>query len=477
MGKDYLLSVGIDLGTATTQMVIAKLSIKNMATVYTVPRVTITEKEVIYQSPSLFTPLRSNHLIDFIPLERFISQQYKLAGISKESIDIGAIIITGESARKENAETVTQALSEYAGDFVVATAGPDLESILAGRGAGAQSYSKEHHTTIVNLDIGGGTTNLALFYDNEVISTSCLDVGGRLIKIDQETQQITYIAPKLQTIIEGEGFDFTLGKTVSSKALKPLLKIMVQLLANSLNLGPVSPYYQGILRTESLLIQREIKAVSFSGGVADYIKDEALTEPFKYGDIGLLLGVEIAQSEIMKAFNVLKARETLRATVVGAGSHATSISGSTITYRKEILPIKNRPVLKLSLADEEGSSEQIGQAIRQKLNWFKLSQGSQAIALGLVGEVDPSFQRVGELAAGVLAGLGELIENQETLVISVEEDMAKALGQSIGMLLPKGYPFVCFDRVAIENGDYLDIGRPVAAGDVLPVVVKTLIFN
>ena len=163
MGKDYLLSVGIDLGTATTQMVIAKLSIKNMATVYTVPRVTITEKEVIYQSPSLFTPLRSNHLIDFIPLERFISQQYKLAGISKESIDIGAIIITGESARKENAETVTQALSEYAGDFVVATAGPDLESILAGRGAGAQSYSKEHHTTIVNLDIGGGTTNLALF--------------------------------------------------------------------------------------------------------------------------------------------------------------------------------------------------------------------------------------------------------------------------------------------------------------------------
>lgn len=114
------------------------------------------------------------------------------------------MIITGETARKENANSVLQAMSGYAGDFVVATAGPDLESIIAGKGAGAQSYSKEYHTSVVNLDIGGGTTNLVLFNDDELLDTACFDIGGRLIRISPQTKQIEYIAPKLKEIIQKE---------------------------------------------------------------------------------------------------------------------------------------------------------------------------------------------------------------------------------------------------------------------------------
>ena len=85
------------------------------------------------------------------------------SGFRQADISTGAVIITGETARKENAKQVLAALSDFAGDFVVATAGPDLESILAARGAGIDEYSKEHHNRILHFDIGGGTSNLALY--------------------------------------------------------------------------------------------------------------------------------------------------------------------------------------------------------------------------------------------------------------------------------------------------------------------------
>ena len=96
---------------------------------------------------------------------------------------MGAVIITGETARKSNSSKVLQALSGYAGDFVVATAGPDLESIIAGKGAGTETLSREHRGNIVNFDIGGGTSNLAMFRAGDVVDTACFDIGGRLIKI------------------------------------------------------------------------------------------------------------------------------------------------------------------------------------------------------------------------------------------------------------------------------------------------------
>ena len=114
------------------------------------------------------------------------------------------MIITGETARKENARQVLAALSAFAGDFVVATAGPDLESILAARGAGADEYSREHHTKVLHFDIGGGTSNLALYDNGELVRTGCLDVGGRLIKVDRETGRATYVSPSLQRWAAGE---------------------------------------------------------------------------------------------------------------------------------------------------------------------------------------------------------------------------------------------------------------------------------
>ena len=181
--KEELLSVGIDLGTSTTQLIFSRLTVENMATSYTVPRMVITKKEIQYKSDIYFTPLLDQTRIDFGKVREIIEREYERAGIRKEEIDTGAVIITGETARKENAREVIHALSGFAGDFVVATAGPDLESVISGKGAGTDVYSKEHHLTAVNIDIGGGTSNLAVFQRGDTVDTGCLDVGGRLIRL------------------------------------------------------------------------------------------------------------------------------------------------------------------------------------------------------------------------------------------------------------------------------------------------------
>lgn len=474
MSKETLLTVGIDLGTSTTQLVLSELTVENFASAFTVPRISISDKKVIYRSDIIFTPLLNQSEIDAEPIKAFVAEQYRQAGIHKQDIQMGAVIITGETARKSNANNVLRALSGYAGDFVVATAGPDLESIIAGKGAGAQTYSETKRKPVVNLDIGGGTTNLAVFKDGEVIDTACFDIGGRLIKLDQQ-QKITYIAPKIQEIINKKGLTLHLGDQATEQNLLPIISELVAVLENSIGLGTQSPFYQLLVTNHPLRKGEELPIVTFSGGVADCLNTTS-TNLFKYGDIGLLLGKYLRKSLIFSEKEVLESAETIRATVVGAGSHTAEISGSTIAYREQILPVKNIPILKLAQEDETLTVTELGQRIQEKLNWHRIEETPQ-IALAIRGMSNPTFADIQRYGQGIVEGLASLVAEQIPIIVMVDEDMAKALGHALCAHLPKDYPFICLDSVKVENGDYVDIGLPVAEGAVLPVIVKTLVFN
>ncbi|ESU75707.1 Ethanolamine utilization protein eutA [Enterococcus faecalis CBRD01] len=474
MSKETLLTVGIDLGTSTTQLVLSELTVENFASAFTVPRISISDKKVIYRSDIIFTPLLNQSEIDAEPIKAFVAEQYRQAGIHKQDIQMGAVIITGETARKSNANNVLRALSGYAGDFVVATAGPDLESIIAGKGAGAQTYSETKRKPVVNLDIGGGTTNLAVFKDGEVIDTACFDIGGRLIKLDQQ-QKITYIAPKIQEIINKKGLTLHLGDQATEQNLLPIISELVAVLENSIGLGTQSPFYQLLVTNHPLRKGEELPIVTFSGGVADCLNTTS-TNLFKYGDIGLLLGKYLRKSLIFSKKEVLESAETIRATVVGAGSHTAEISGSTIAYREQILPVKNIPILKLAQEDETLTVTELGQRIQEKLNWHRIEETPQ-IALAIRGMSNPTFADIQRYGQGIVEGLASLVAEQIPIIVMVDEDMAKALGHALSAHLPKDYPFICLDSVKVENGDYVDIGLPVAEGAVLPVIVKTLVFN
>ena len=273
-----------------------------------------------------------------------------------------------------------------------------------------------------------------------------------------------------------------IGTIATKDNLRPIIDIMVKVLMQSVGLVPIDEDFKLMVTNKSILLDNPMECISFSGGVADYIYyDEKERGPirdyFEYGDIGIILGESIRRSELCSKLKVIKSTETIRATVVGAGTHTTEISGSTITYTKNAFPIKNLPILKMAYEDESSGSIVLAEAVKKKLEWFKLEGDLQRVAIAIEGKENPSFKEVQAYAEGLVEGMQELIERELPLILIVEKDMAKVLGQTMYNKLSFKKDVICLDSVKLDNGDYIDIGNPIAEGTVLPVVVKTLVFN
>lgn len=475
--KETVLSVGIDIGTTTTQLVFSKITIENTAALVCAPRISIVGKEVIHKSSIHLTPLSSGSVIDGERVRLLIESEYARAGIRPADVRTGAVIITGEAARKENAAEVLRTLAGLAGEFVVATAGPALEGIIAGKGAGADLISRQRGAVVANLDIGGGTTNIAVFRDGEVIDTACLDIGGRLIRVADQGGRICYISQKMKKLLATMGLTIVEGNILAEKVAEKIAWKMAMVLEEVLGLVPPSEDLDLLLTDHNLNRKYAIDFLTFSGGVADYIDGAGDSDVYAFGDIGRLLGRAIARSKILQLKPRLPSVETLRATVVGAGSHATTISGSTIKISGTTLPLQNIPVLKLTLQDEALPFAEWAEVIRRKVDWFRLENGNQTLALAFMGPTDISFRELQTLADSIISGLDCGEGTDAPLIVIVEKDLAKALGQTLRAKSAGQRDVVCIDTVKVENGDYIDIGRELAGGKVVPVIVKTLLFN
>ena len=438
--SESLLSVGLDVGTTSTQLVVSRLTVENRASSFAVPDMDITERNVLYKSPVYFTPLLDERHVDGTGIREIVHAEYQKAGIRREDVDTGAIIITGETSRKENARAVLDALSDYAGDFVVATAGPDLESVLAAKGAGAVELSRTTGKPVLHMDIGGGTSNLALIEDGKITRTGCLNVGGRLIKF-RENGEITYVSSVLSGIFSGKP-----GEIATQAELRELAQSLTQTLEMAAGLREPTQLMEKLLTEETGRKWNPPAGeviISFSGGVADCMAEELPWNQF--GDLGPILGQTIRKSSLCRGQYAL-GRETIRATVIGAGSYSTQLSGSTVYSQNVRFPLKNLPVV-------EKNSE--------------LYEGS--VVLSVPGITSPTYAQVREIAR-------ELAQTQPPeLYICLEADMAKALGQALAARLPPETRILCIDRIRVGENSYLDIGQPV--GGAFPVVVKTLVLE
>jgi ethanolamine utilization protein EutA len=477
--SDTILSAGIDIGTSTTQLVFSRLTIQNVSGFGDIPRIEIVNKEIIYRSDIYFTPLLSENEIDAEAVKTIIISEYMKAKIKPGDLSTGAIIITGETSRKRNAKEVLHALSGIAGDFVVATAGPDLEAVLAGKGSGAAALSKETGKLVANMDIGGGTTNICYFQDGQVVDTACLDIGGRLIKISKG--RIIYLSSKIKQLLEYLNISVNLGDCIENGENECLNKLyylavqMVHILEQSVGLRPPTELLE-LMKTNRLISSDKVPdIITISGGVADCIHRKYEDE-FIFGDIGVILGEAVSNSKLLYEKMHEHAKETMNATVIGAGNFSMEVSGSTIEYQNCKFPYKNIPVVEFEINEQK--YEVLGSEIKKVISRYQEEEEKDTmIALATKGIKCPSYSNIESIATEIIDALEDRINKGMPLILVFEEDMGKALGQALKRALPRSQSLLCIDRILCHNGDYIDVGAPIASGKVVPVVVKTLVFN
>lgn len=471
-----ILSVGIDIGTSTTQVIFSQLGMDNTSSFFTVPKISIVSKEIIYKGDIYTTPLRTSVMIDGEAVREIVAAEYKKAGFTPSEVDTGAVIITGESARKENSEEVLRYLSSFAGEFVVSTAGPDMESVIAGKGSGAAQYSSDESCAVVNLDIGGGTTNVAVFDDGESVSVGCLDIGGRLIRFDNNNV-ITYISESAAIAAREAGVSVSVGDTAVVSDLEKICDVYAEALKQFLGVTENNGLCDKFRTPGSsdFVVNKRLRAVCFSGGVADFIYGSE-RDKLKFQDIGVLLGEAIVRSGLCSPFKLIGAAETIRATVIGAGTYTTSVSGSTIDYSEGLFPLKNIPVFKLS--DEEQSRCFSGddRFLAERFSWYLSQNDCRNAVLAMDGQTNPSYMAVKTLAKTIARALTTVLPQGEAIMIVLRHDMAKILGRLLREEV-KDRPVVSIDSVIVQQGDYIDMGKPLMEGMVIPVIVKTLIFG
>ncbi len=208
-----LTSVGIDIGTATSQIIFSRLVLRRLGRELS-SRFVVAERKTLYLSPVHFTPYTPNRdRIDDQALGRLVDAAYQQAGLSPHEVDTGAIILTGEAIRRDNARAIADLFAAQRGKFVCASAGHNFEALLAAHGSGAVAFSAERECRVLNVDIGGGTTKLAVAEKGRVLSTAALHVGSRLLATDS-TGAIAVLEPRGQALARQVGFEWQVGAGV-----------------------------------------------------------------------------------------------------------------------------------------------------------------------------------------------------------------------------------------------------------------------
>lgn len=465
MNTRQLLSVGIDIGTTTTQVIFSRLELVNRAAVSQVPRYEFIKREISWQSPVFFTPVDKQGGLKEAELKALILAQYQAAGIAPETVDSGAIIITGESAKTRNARPAVMTLSQSLGDFVVASAGPHLESVIAGHGAGAQTLSEQKLCRVLNIDIGGGTSNYVLFDAGKVSGSACLNVGGRLLETDGQGRVVHAHQPG-QMIVDdvfGPGFD---ARTLNAAQLVQVARRMAALIVEVID-GTLSPLAQALMQTGLLPAGVKPEVITLSGGVGECYRNQP-ADPFCFSDIGPLLATALHEHPRLREMNVQFPAQTVRATVIGAGAHTLSLSGSTIWLEGVALPLRNLPV---AIPVDEAD---LVTAWQQALMQLDLDPQTDAYVLALPGSLPVRYAALLTVIDALLAFVTRY-PNPHPLLVVAEQDFGKALGMLLRPQLQQ-HPLAVIDEVVVRAGDYIDIGTPLFGGSVVPVTVKSLAF-
>jgi ethanolamine utilization protein EutA len=472
-----LVSVGIDIGSSGTQVIFSRIKLRRYGEDLT-SRYYVVSRETLYQSPVALTPYQSEERIDDAALGRIIDEAYAGAGLHPDDIDTGAVILTGEALRRENAQGIAGILSEQGGEFVCATAGHHMESLLAAFGSGASRVSHDEDKRILNIDIGGGTTKLALVEKGQVTATAAVHIGGRLQVVDQE-RKITRLDPAGKFHARQAGFSWSKGDTIGPDDLDKVAAGMAETLVKALTERPMSHAVEHLYLTDPILDFGKVDGIMFSGGVGEYVYGR---ETRDFGDMGRRLGGAIRARLDAGAlpWPLLAAGECIRATALGASEYSVQLSGNTsyITRPGELLPRRNLQVLQPNFVCEEViDSAKLAKAIHDHFTAFDLIEGEGEVALALRWLGLPSYERIAAFAEGIRRGLANTIARRKAIFIMLDGDIAQTLGAILREELLVESEILAIDGVMLRDFDYIDLGRIRMPSYTVPVTIKSLVFS
>lgn len=471
INKIELISVGIDVGSSTSHLVFSKLILirdeKSASR-----RFNIEERKVLYEGQIIHTPFMEDDTIDIDTLTSFFMNECKIAGIDPADIQTGAIIVTGETAKKQNAPQIAEALSRDAGKFVAATAGPNFESLLAALGSGSTARSKERKKTILSCDIGGGTSNMAISRNGEVLSTSCVSVGGRLLAVDSEGR-ICRLNEPVAHVMKEIGLDYKFGDKIPKEDIEKIVTKLAEILIEVMS-GPArSPMGKKLMVTDDLDFSTEIDEILFSGGVAEFIYGRK----GNFNDIGEMLASKIREMIPLLKCEIVEPINKIRATVIGAGAYSLSISGSSgFMDDKLTFPIRNIPVLRVDVEESKLSFEHVISQVNTAFQRFDLVEGQEIVALYFKDPVRVNYPSLELFAKSIETALTNSIDNETPVILIFEKDIACSVGNVIRRETGLKNNLLSLDELTLNDGDWIDISEPLVGRQVFPVTVKSLVF-
>jgi ethanolamine utilization protein EutA len=462
-------TVGIDVGSSTSHLVFSRVHLRRR-THNLSSRFVVVERRILWASPILFTPFLADDTIDAHALGAFIDEAYAASGLARADVDTGAVILTGEAVKRRNAAAIAALFAGEAGKFVCASAGHRLEAALAAHGSGAAHLSETSGRTVLNVDIGGGTTKLALCAGGRVLSVAAFAIGGRLLARDAGGRIVRLDAPA-RTVAEAAGLALAVGQAAAPEALEQLVRRMADIVLAHIRREPPDALARALQLTEDLAGPAP-ELLSFSGGVAEYIYGR---EARDFLDLARPLATQVAAGLADTGLALADPGQGIRATAIGVSQFTVQVSGKTI-YRGDMeLPLYNLPVVAPSLAAADiADPVRVGEAIAAARGRLDVDfHAPLALALRFSGS--PTYARLRALAQGIATAFAD--SGQAPLVLMLDGDV----GRSLGRLLRHEFPFprqlLCIDGIELKDFDYVDIGMPVEITGVLPVVVKSLLFG
>ncbi len=464
-----LTSVGVDIGSSTSHIIFSRLEMKQRGTRYVVMR-----RSVLNESEILLTPYVDESTIDVEALGRFINRQYERAGLGREDVDTGALILTGVAVRRQNARAIGELFAREAGRFVAVSAGDGLEATMAAHGSGAVARSARSGQVIMNIDIGGGTSKIAICAKGKVYEVTALDVGARLVAFDQGV--FSRIEEAGHQHGAAAGMEFELGQKISPDGLRSMTSTMADRLFEVIRLSSLSSETKALLRLPPLSYRGKIDAIIFSGGVSEFIYGH---ENESFGDLGAMLANEVKQRAERLGIPVVEPAARIRATVIGASQYTIQVSGSTIFITPlEVVPVRNVPVVapEFPLEGEEIDPAAVSSAVRSALTRLDLTQAEQPVAIGFHWEGSATFARLQAFCSGVKEGLREILTKGHPLMLVNDGDIGGILGLHFKEEMSFVNPVISIDGISLNEFDYIDIGALIPSSGAVPVVVKSLIF-